>query len=415
MKKELLDSIVIREEKSLRGFFDQIFNLGIIAELVEYKKEITKDSSLYFHLKSHCLPLCKGFFKELDDLCNNIRRDLELGENEINFYLANDPEFNCQCIKRVKSSEPSVVIINSGLLEKMTLDELAFVLGHEIGHILFNHFIITEIFKTVYPQREKLPPLLNKLYSLWSNLSELSADRIGLLASGDIVTSIKALIKLASGGQLKFHDLPLENMLTLVENLYEELKQLRVSDISDHPPVPIRIKALHAFYNSDLWKALKSGHPFQSDEQLEKNISEITSVLKKRPFTEEEYYELLFLASAGIFLMMVDKEVDEREHIYIANLLSKYIYWPIGFLEALDKDNLQNSLEVSSAYIRENCPWKIKDLLTMLFNILIRDQKLKEEEIFAFKAIASKYLRVSEYEINDLMLDCIRERYIPFY
>ncbi|MCX7974598.1 MAG: M48 family metallopeptidase [Candidatus Aminicenantes bacterium] len=415
MKKEFLDSVIIQEEKDLRGFFDQIFNLGIIAELVEYKKEKTKDSSLYFHLKSHCLPLCKGFFKELDELCDKTRRNLGLDVNDITFYLANDPEFNCQCLKRVKSSEPSVVIINSGLLEKITLDELAFVLGHEIGHILFDHFIITEIFKTVYPNREKLPPLLNKLYSLWCNLSELSADRIGLLASKNFETSIRALIKLASGGHLKFHDLPLDNVLSLIETLYEELKNLRVSDISDHPPVPIRIKALKFFYDSHLWKYLESNESAYFDEQLEKNLREITSVLRKRPFTEEEYYELLFLASAGIFLMTVDKEIDEREHIYIANLLSKYIYWPIGFIEGINKENLNNSLEISSSYIRENCPWKIKELLTMLFNILIRDQKLKEAEVFAFKIIANKYLKISEYEINEIMLESITERYIPFY
>jgi Zn-dependent protease with chaperone function len=112
--------------------------------------------------------------------------------------------------------EQPIIVFEAGLIDSMTEGELRFVVGHELGHVKSGHVL--------YYQVAMLLPVLAEFFTTatlgigsllsfplevalirWQRMSELTADRAGLLACQDINAATTALIKLA-GLPAKFYD-----------------------------------------------------------------------------------------------------------------------------------------------------------------------------------------------------------------
>jgi Zn-dependent protease with chaperone function len=106
------------------------------------------------------------------------------------------------------------IVLNSAALIILDEEELSFLMGHEVGHILSGHVLyktMTElllILATVgFPvvglaARAVLMGLLE-----WQRKAELSCDRAGLLAIQNPEASLRAFMKLAGGGNPRDTDL----------------------------------------------------------------------------------------------------------------------------------------------------------------------------------------------------------------
>ena len=106
------------------------------------------------------------------------------------------------------------IVLNSGSVRLLEEDELVFLLGHELGHILSGHVlyrtmtvILLQLANIGYPivglaARAVLLGLLE-----WSRKSELSADRAGLLAVQHPEAALRTSMKLAGGGTAEETDL----------------------------------------------------------------------------------------------------------------------------------------------------------------------------------------------------------------
>lgn len=73
------------------------------------------------------------------------------------------------------------LLIHSALLNDFSFDELRFVLGHELGHVLFDHsrFPVREILSLIEETRPNaISPESKNLLFRWSRATELSADRV---------------------------------------------------------------------------------------------------------------------------------------------------------------------------------------------------------------------------------------------
>ena len=104
--------------------------------------------------------------------------------------------------------EHPLIVLNSGLVDSLTDDELLFVIAHEVGHIKSGHVLYYQI-------AEFLPVIgaivgsatfgLGELFSAgiqiallnWKRMSEFTADRAGLLGCQDANVPITAMIKIA--------------------------------------------------------------------------------------------------------------------------------------------------------------------------------------------------------------------------
>lgn len=102
------------------------------------------------------------------------------------------------------------IILNSGIIRLLDEEELEYVIGHEIGHILSDHVLyrtMTEFLIRLaglgFPivglaARAVLVALLE-----WYRKSELSCDRAGLLTVQDPEVVMRAMLKMAGGGETK--------------------------------------------------------------------------------------------------------------------------------------------------------------------------------------------------------------------
>jgi Zn-dependent protease with chaperone function len=99
------------------------------------------------------------------------------------------------------------IILNSGTVRLLEDDELAYVISHEIGHIVSDHVLyktmtvlLLNLANMGFPivglaARAVLVGLLE-----WSRKSELSSDRAGLLGVQDPEAVMRAMLKMAGGG-----------------------------------------------------------------------------------------------------------------------------------------------------------------------------------------------------------------------
>lgn len=98
------------------------------------------------------------------------------------------------------------IILNSGTLSLLDDDELRFILGHELGHILSDHVLyrtmtvlLLQLAGMGFPivglaARAVLVALLE-----WGRKAELSSDRAGLLAVQDPEVAMRTMLKMAGG------------------------------------------------------------------------------------------------------------------------------------------------------------------------------------------------------------------------
>jgi Zn-dependent protease with chaperone function len=98
-----------------------------------------------------------------------------------------------------------IIVLNAGCIDHLGDDELFFVVGHELGHIKSGHVLYHQMGALLPFFSEIMGGLFMGLLSTalkvallnWQRMSELTADRAGLLACQNRDAAISAMIKMA--------------------------------------------------------------------------------------------------------------------------------------------------------------------------------------------------------------------------
>lgn len=100
-------------------------------------------------------------------------------------------------------SDCPIIILNSGLLDLCSDDEILFIIGHECGHIKSNHMLYHMMARTINSSFRFIPfgdiaaePIKYGLY-YWDRMSEFTADRAGMLCCQNKTAVMKAFVKMA--------------------------------------------------------------------------------------------------------------------------------------------------------------------------------------------------------------------------
>ena len=119
-------------------------------------------------------------------------------------YVEQSAELNAACVGMARP----FIVATSRAIDLYDDDELRYVLGHELGHLLSGHAVYKTMMLMLTRLATLLPfgsialrPIAFALYEWWRK-AELSADRAGQLAGQDPAAALRAHMKLAGGGDL---------------------------------------------------------------------------------------------------------------------------------------------------------------------------------------------------------------------
>jgi Zn-dependent protease with chaperone function len=168
-------------------------------------------------------------------------------------YITQDPLVNAMAI----GTDKPFIVITTGLVDLMDPEEIRFVIGHELGHVLSGHTVYRTMlyYLMALAARLALVPLAwvglkAVIWGLeeWHRKSELSCDRAGLLAGQDVAAGRRALMKLAGGSRLAelSHDEFLEQAreYDAVPDVREGLIKLLQLQGTTHPFAVVRFAEL---------------------------------------------------------------------------------------------------------------------------------------------------------------------------
>src|SRR6202163_4238550 len=93
------------------------------------------------------------------------------------------------CVTSMGLGEPYSIIVSSTWLSHLDDQELAFLVGRELGHIAAGHSRITSLFTA----SGKENPFISIVFGAWLRRTEYTADRIGLLCCGSIEAAARAI------------------------------------------------------------------------------------------------------------------------------------------------------------------------------------------------------------------------------
>lgn len=353
-------------------------------------------------MEGHSFKVEKRLMGHLYDLLYGVKEKLGF-KDDVDFYITGNSTVNAWTIAAKNEGEPHIVNINSALLNLMTDDELRFVVGHELGHLINKNTELLRLICFVFPQQSVPPLMLQYKIRLWEQLSELTADRYGYMAVEDLNCCLSAFFKMTSG--LDVSKINMQMDVYLEENLKHLEYFLNDKGLSrdTHPVNPIRVQALNLFATA------------QSDEDLTNKMEEIINALMKLSNDEVDYFLGFYIAAAGLIAINIDGEVTDGEVENVLNNLAAFHIFPRHFLESVSKQNVVEIFHSSIEEIMKRSPDYREVMFSYLISLLLSDKTLGDKEVDFIFEVGEKSFGFTTMEVANRMASAIQRNFIPSY
>ncbi|MCL2063404.1 MAG: M48 family metallopeptidase [Candidatus Cloacimonetes bacterium] len=337
----------------------------------------------------------------LYEICNKVKEVLHFKE-DIDFYITSSVNFNAYSINGF-GYVPHMICFTSALVEKFTNEELTFVIGHEIGHLIFMHSQLNVVrFLLSNSESKKIPAQIINTFARWSKYAEISSDRMGFLAQPNLEIIGKVFFKFASGLS--------EEHLNF--NIKEYMKQLeKIKDMprnefySSHPNNLVRLKCLELFSKSELYSECQDTPMLLTD--LQKEMYEVLNLLEYHPRNDDQKNAVEFLAAVGLYIAGSDKSIHSGEMEILYEYIARYTSQPEMYLRFKDfQEVIERKNTICEHYSQTKNDFKYYLCEQMAFLAII-DGRLDEHEKAVLFEIAER-LHIEEDRIKHIILDVSR-------
>ena len=307
-----------------------------------HKNSNELDNSHLSNLLTNSIKVDKKILPKVGKAIDTVFERIKI-DNVFNFFVTSDNnQANASCSLMSSASRPDI-ILTSRLIELLSLEELQFVIGHEVAHFVYQH--------ALYPNHNNIEERNLKLNILnLSRAAEISADRIGFLACASLEDSLRANFKLASGLSDKHFNFKPSVYLDQLRDL-EDLGKSSSELWSTHPSFLIRMQSLIWFsmtkeYHEFFDRKKKGTYSLEEiDKKLDLKMRKITGDELNKT-NQETYDKALIWGSLDIYLS--DKKFTKVEQDEFSKRFGENAKKAISLLKISNaRDMLDEKIESS--------------------------------------------------------------------
>ena len=312
-------------------------------DLKEFHKNSNElDNNHLSNLLTNSIKVDKKILPKVGEAIDTVFERIKI-DNVFNFFVTSDNnQANASCSLMSSASRPDI-ILTSRLIELLSLEELQFVIGHEVAHFVYQH--------ALYPNHNNIEERNLKLNILnLSRAAEISADRIGFLACASLEDSLRANFKLASGLSDKHFNFKPSVYLDQLRDL-EDLGKSSSELWSTHPSFLIRMQSLIWFsmtkeYHEFFDRKKKGTYSLEEiDKKLDLKMRKITGDELNKT-NQETYDKALIWGSLDIYLS--DKKFTKVEQDEFSKRFGENAKKAISLLKISNaRDMLDEKIESS--------------------------------------------------------------------
>lgn len=386
-----------------RQIGEQIYNAlqgNIVEEVLrEIKTSSSSDAYWRSNMEGHSLKVEKELLPDFNQLCQEVKEKLGVKDN-VDFYITGDSSVNAFSVAAESEGEPHIVNINSALFVLMTTDELRFVVGHELGHLINKDTALVRLIQFVFPPNAEVLVTLQYKIRLHEQLAELVADRYGYMAVENLDVCVTAFFKMASGLDLVKMNVSIETLLADNNRRLEYFLKDKGMSRASHPVNPIRVQALNLFAKS------------KSKKDLDKGMEELIAILLKVGDCEQDEYTARFIASAGLIVANVDNNITKNEADLIISQLASLKIFPRQFLDEIAQGDVMATFNDAVANLLRINPGMRDGMLRYMIAIVMSDKIIAKDEVDLLYNFGES-IGLSKIEVANAIAESIQQSYVP--
>ena len=381
---------------------EQIYNAlqgSVVEEVLRKTKISSQDAYWRSTMEGHSLKVQEELLPEFYALCQEVKQKLKFDE-KVDFYITGDSTVNAFSLAAEDEGAPHIVNVNSALFDLMSQDELRFVIGHELGHLINKDSALSRLIRFVFPPETRVPVSLQYKIRLHEQLAELVADRYGYIAAEDLGVCVTAFFKMASGLDLAKINVSIDALIADNSRRLEYFLNDKGVSRASHPVNPIRVQALNLFANA------------KTQQELHDGMDQLISILLKVGDNELDEHVARFAAAAGLLVANTDSAINKDEIDRIIETLASMKIFPGEFLDEIAKGDVIKTFNESVESILSINPGMREELLNYMINIVLSDKIISKAEIDMLYQFGSS-VGLSDMEVATAIAVAIQSNYIP--
>lgn len=213
-----------------------------------------------------------------------------LGIGVPNIFVYTNPYMNA--FTYASDDTSPMIVLFSGILDRMTPGELKCVIAHECGHIHNQHCVYKSVIQSILNSGSGMLGVILSaaniaLMQFWTRACEVTSDRAAMICADDIQDAINVQAKLLTGGTYNDAYQSELNIDALREQLEVTLNNpTRLLEVqSDHPSCIRRIFTSKEFEECEVfykWRPelKKPDSVMRSKEQTDERCKKIVNIIK---------------------------------------------------------------------------------------------------------------------------------------